>query len=168
MEFRQEKTVTKILTRYYKNSGWVVFEEFTIPGTLLNFEHSILLRPDLFVFKNGVSMVIEVENAPFVHHPTKYVDLANYCLLAYPESGEHVLTQETVDEQLTFAKNQGIGVLKVKMEWGKVQVIELFPAIKREIHPEIKARIIHLAYKRYMREKKTNIKSMTRERKKRS
>ena len=152
----REKDVAAIIVRTYAQKGWVLFKEFQIPGTILDLGNSIgigrqRLRPDIFGLRKGIVLAIEVENAPFLHHATSYVPIANYCYLAYPEDTEPTLTQETVEEQLSFARSQGIGVLRVWV--GANRVTEHLPAVRREIRPEIKARLIQLAWKRYVCEK---------------
>ena len=160
MHVGREKEVAAIIVRTYAQKGWVLFEEFQIPGTILDLGDPTgigrqRLRPDIFGLRKGTILAIEVENAPFLHHATNYVSIANYCYLAYPEDSELALTQETVKEQLKFARSQGIGVLRVRVEAN--QVTEYVQAVKREIRPEIKARLIHLAWKRYVREKTLHI-----------
>ena len=153
MKTGQEKKVATILMKKYQQQGWVLFHEFGIPGTLLLLQNSTHLRPDIFALRAGVSMIIEVENVPFVHHSTSYRDLANYCYLAFPKSSEQELSPKTVLEQIAYAKNQGIGVLQVNTQQnGGTQIKEIYPAVKQELRPEIKSRLIHLAYKRYIRE----------------
>lgn len=159
MEIGREKEVAAILARTYSKKGWVIYEEFQIPGTILDLRNSTdlvrkRLRPDLLGMKKGDIMAIEVENAPFLHHTTSYIHIANYCYLAYPKDSENALTQETIEEQLKFARIEGIGVLNVRVEENEEnKVIELLPAVRHQIRPEIKQRIIQLAWKRYMRNK---------------
>ena len=160
MQVGHEKEVAAILVRTYAQKGWVLFEEFQIPGTILDLGNPTgkgrqRLRPDIFGLRKGTVLAIEVENAPFLHHATSYVHIANYCYLAYPEDSETALTQETIEEQLKFARSQGIGVLRVRI--GANRVTELLPAVRREIRPEIKARLIQLAWKRYVREKTIHV-----------
>lgn len=159
MEIGREKEIAAILARTYSKKGWVVYEEFQIPGTILDLRNSAglvrkRLRPDLLGLKKGVIMAIEVENAPFLHHATSYTHIANYCYLAYPNDSEKALTQDTIEEQLKFAKIEGIGVLSVRVDENEEnKVIELLPAVIHQIRPEIKQRIIQLAWKRYVRNK---------------
>lgn len=160
MEIGREKEVTAILARTYSKKGWVIYEEFQIPGTILDLRNSAglvrkRLRPDLLGLRSGDIMVIEVENAPFLHHATKYAHIANYCYLAYPNDSEKELTQETIEEQLKFARMEGIGVLSVWV--GENKVLELLPAVRHQIRPEIKQRIIQLAWKRYVRNKNRSL-----------
>lgn len=160
MQVGREKEVVAIIIRTYTQKGWVLFEEFQIPGTILDLGNSTgigrqRLRPDIFGLRKGIVLAIEVENAPFLHHATSYVSIANYCYLAYPEDSEPVLTQETVEEQLKFARSQGIGVLRVQIKENRVT--ECLPAVRREIPPEIKARLIQLAWKRYTRDKTSRV-----------
>ena len=153
MKVGQEKEVATILMHKYHQQGWVLFQEFGIPGSLLLLSNSSHLRPDIFALRAGESMVIEVENVPFVHHSTSYRELANYCYLAYPKTSEQDISPKTMLEQIVYAKNQGIGILQVNTQQnGAAQVKEIYPAMKRELRPEIKSRLIHLAYKRYIRE----------------
>ena len=153
------------MARTYTKKGWVIFKEFQIPGTILNLRNSAglvrkRLRPDLFGIKKGIILAIEVENAPFLHHATSYAHIANYCYLAYPSDSEKALTRETIEEQFKFAKIEGIGVLSVRAEENEEnKVIELLPAVRHQIRPEIKQRIIQLAWKRYVRKKKSTLHS---------
>jgi len=159
MEVGREKEITAILARTYTKKGWIIFKEFQIPGTILNLRNSAgfickRLRPDLFGMKKGILMTIEVENGPFLHHATSYAHIANYCYLAYPTDSEKALSRETIEEQLKFARIEGIGVLRVWAEENEEnKVTELVPAVRRQIHPEIKQRIIQLAWQRYVRTK---------------
>jgi len=159
MKLGREKEVAAILARSYSKKGWVIYEEFQIPGTILDLRNSEglvrkRLRPDLLGLKKGDIMAIEVENAPFLHHATSYAHIANYCYLAYPNDSEKALSRETIEEQLKFARMEGIGVLSVRVEENEEnKVIELVPAVRHQIRPEIKQRIIQLAWKRYVRNK---------------
>ncbi len=157
MKVGREKEIIAILARTYSKKGWVMFKEFQIPGNVLDLSNSLgfvrkRLRPDLYGLKKGDFIAIEVENAPLLHHTTSYAHIANYCYLAYPNDSEKALTQETIEEQLQYARMKGIGVLTVSVEENEENnVTELVPAVKRQIQPEIKQRIIQLAWKRYKR-----------------
>ncbi|MFQ6123352.1 MAG: hypothetical protein ACE5R6_01915 [Candidatus Heimdallarchaeota archaeon] len=159
MEVGREKEITAILARTYTKKGWVIFKEFQIPGTVLNLRNSTglirkRLRPDLFGMKKGIIMAIEVENALFLHHATSYIHIANYCYLAYPTDSEKALTQETMEEQLQYARIKGIGIINVLVDGNEENnITELVPAVRHQVYPEIKQRIIQLAWNRYVRAK---------------
>ena len=157
MQVGREPRVTAILMSFYKEQGWVLFEEFAIPGTILNLGTAAgvprkRLRPDIMGLMGGVILAIEVENAPFLHHATSYLHISNYCYLAYPADSEKTLTPETLEDQLRYAQKNGIGVLQVWVDpTQQSQVVEVLPAMHHELPPEVKARLVGLMWNRYKR-----------------
>ncbi|MHA2136711.1 MAG: hypothetical protein ACW98G_02385 [Candidatus Hodarchaeales archaeon] len=88
----------------------------------------------------------EAETQIHVNHPTIYSQFCDYCYLLCPDEQFEILNGDTLEEQLSWAKEVGVGVISISRE-GKIR--NRIPAIQQRLDPEIREVILNAMDKRY-------------------
>ncbi len=88
----------------------------------------------------------EAETQIHVNHPTIYSQFCDYCYLLCPDEQFEILNGDTLEEQLSWAKEVGVGVISISRE-GKIR--NRIPAIQQPLDPEIREVIVNAMNKRY-------------------
>jgi hypothetical protein len=88
----------------------------------------------------------EAETQIHVNHPTIYSQFCDYCYLLCPDEQFEILNGDTLEEQLSWAKEVGVGVISTSRE-GKIR--NRIPAIQQRLDPEIREVILNAMDKRY-------------------
>ncbi|MHA1994489.1 MAG: hypothetical protein ACW97Z_08125, partial [Candidatus Hodarchaeales archaeon] len=70
----------------------------------------------------------EAETQIHVNHPTIYSQFCDYCYLLCPDEQFEILNGDTLEEQLSWAKEVGVGVISISRE-GKIR--NRIPAIQQ-------------------------------------
>ncbi|MHA1978278.1 MAG: hypothetical protein ACW98F_04910 [Candidatus Hodarchaeales archaeon] len=88
----------------------------------------------------------EAETQVHVNHPTIYRQFCDYCYLLCPDEQFEVLNRKTLEEQLSWAREVGIGIISIS----KMGILRnRLPAIQQPLDPEIRKVILNVMNKRY-------------------
>ena len=88
----------------------------------------------------------EAEKQLHIQHPTQYRHFCDYCYLVCPEEQLQRLDRETKKEQMTWAKQEGIGIITISKE-GKVQLRG--NAIRQNLQPVVRKEVLRNMNSRY-------------------
>jgi hypothetical protein len=89
----------------------------------------------------------EAETQLHVNHPAIYTQFCDYCYLLCPDEQFKLLNRDTLEEQLTWAREVGIGVITISEEEETIK--NRLPAMKQPLNPEIRKVILKAMNKRY-------------------
>ncbi len=157
---KDERDVVEALYHYYKSVGYYAVKELQLTRKVLNIKEitkgacSSVVRIDLCLVDPNLENIvfIEAENGLWVKHPTQYIGFANYIYLACPN-----IKESTIDNQLEFAEQAGIGVITVGLseeKRGVVQIRELLQGKRFQVSPYVKTVVLKMIERRLSREKK--------------
>ena len=107
-----------------------------------------LIRIDLAGISqlDGSIHFFEAETQIHINHPTIYTQFCDYCYLLCPEEQFEILNSQTLEEQLSWGREVGIGVISISNQ-GKIR--NRLPAIQQPLNPEIRKVILKNMNKRY-------------------
>ena len=81
----------------------------------------------------------EAEKQLHIQHPTIYRHFCDYCYLVCPEEQFYLLDKTTQNEQLTWAEEDGIGIITISKE-GKIGL--RVNAIKQNLQPVVRKEVL--------------------------
>lgn len=109
-----EREIANVLVHHLTNLGYQTKTEFVLNNSYFNIKQLTnkevsKVRIDVAAVKDDKITFIEVENGLWITHPLIYRNFAHRVFLAYPAENEN----PTDEEQIKFAKSEGIGIIKV-------------------------------------------------------
>lgn len=123
-----EEQIVELLSRQLDESGHLTFQELTLTRSLLDIaalsDSRVQKRIDLAALNkyDGQILFFEAERDFTVKHPLSYQQFADFTYLAAPASAYHNSPEHNREEQVTWAKEEGLGILLVEKD-GKIRVI---------------------------------------------
>jgi len=129
------------------NCAWtledkIVVKELVISLEGKNIKHKYLegrkrIRIDLACYDPLTNKIIfvEAENGIWLQHPQIYLPFCDFLYVASPYDDS-----ATREEQLDWAKKEGIGVIEVLYDG---YIMETLPAIRHRIHPAIREDVLN-------------------------
>ncbi len=88
----------------------------------------------------------EAETQIHVNHPTTYLQFCDYCYLLCPNEQFELLNGNTLEEQLVWAREVGIGIISISQ---KGEIRSRISAVQQPFDPDIREVILTHMNKRY-------------------
>ncbi len=118
-----------------------------------NFKISEIINQESFrIDLAGISQIdgsihfVEAETQIHINHPTIFRHFCDYCYLLCPDEQFTLLNSTTVDEQLSWAREEGIGIISISKE-GRVR--NRIHAVQQPLDSEIRKVVIQTMNNRY-------------------
>ncbi|MBD3193057.1 MAG: hypothetical protein GF308_20640 [Candidatus Heimdallarchaeota archaeon] len=146
-----EQEIAEVLLPHLRSLGYQPITEFVLSDHFFDIKRLTgkqisKVRIDVAALKGETITFIEIENGLWVTHPRLYTNLAHRVILAFPAEKQ----APTDQEQIHFAKKEGIGIVKVSSIGS---VIPILPPTNRVIDPAISKAVKKLLEKRFSSEK---------------
>ncbi|PWI47271.1 hypothetical protein CEE45_12810 [Candidatus Heimdallarchaeota archaeon B3_Heim] len=88
----------------------------------------------------------EAETQIHINHPSIYSQFCDYCYLLCPDEQFELLNNDTLEEQLLWAREIGIGIISISNE-GKIR--NRVPSIQQNLNSEVRKEILNSMNQRY-------------------
>lgn len=145
-----EREIAQVLLHHLQALGYQATTEFVLNDRVFNIQRLTgkqisKVRIDVAALKGEIVTFIEIENGLWVTHPLLYTCFAHRVILAYPAEKQ----APTDDDQIRFAKQEGIGIVKVSAIGS---VIPVLPPVTQNIDPVVGKTVKRLLEQRFSSE----------------